>query len=159
MLKKEFNKKDVNRARNLITGNVDSSSEVQIGYKKKRIEHKEGDIWVENKKTWTIKNGIKRNISKLKSIKKEIFIPLCCPKCDRVMKHHLDKPNYRLHKMCMNCAIDFEAKLKHVPGRYEKYLKELQLKNKLTLLDEVEANLLDLANTSNSGQFAGIVLL
>ena len=37
MLKKEFNKKDVNRMRNLITGNVNSSSEIQIGYKKKTV--------------------------------------------------------------------------------------------------------------------------
>ena len=51
MLKKEFRKKDVQRARNLITGNVGSSSETQVGYKKKIIERKEGDIWTENKKT------------------------------------------------------------------------------------------------------------
>ena len=76
MLKKEFNKKDVNRARNLIMGNTGASSETQIGYVKKRIEYKEGDIWTENKKTWTIKNGIKKSISKLNSIKKEIFMPL-----------------------------------------------------------------------------------
>jgi hypothetical protein len=151
MLKKEFNKKDVNRARNLITGNVNSSSETQIGYTKKRIEYKEGDIWTENKKTWTIKNGIKQTISKLDSIRKEVFIPLCCPKCDKVMKHHFDKPNYRIHKMCYNCVIDFEGKLKHVPGRYEKYIKELELKNKLTSLDQVEGLLLDAINTSNEG--------
>ena len=35
MLKKEFKNKDVNRARNLITGNINASSETQIGYKKK----------------------------------------------------------------------------------------------------------------------------
>ena len=149
MLKKEFNKKDVNRARNLITGNVNSSSETQIGYTKKRIEYKEGDIWTENKKTWTIKNGIKQTISKLDSIRKEVFIPLCCPKCDKVMKHHFDKPNYRIHKMCYNCVIDFEGKLKHVPGRYEKYIKELEIKNKLSSLDQVEAFLTDVVNTSN----------
>ena len=75
MLKKEFKKKDVERARNLIMGNSGASSETQIGYKKKRIEYKEGDIWTENKKTWTIKNGIKQTISKLDSIRKEVFMP------------------------------------------------------------------------------------
>ena len=35
MLKKEFNKKDVNRARNLIMGKTGDSTGVQIGYTKK----------------------------------------------------------------------------------------------------------------------------
>ena len=151
MLKKEFNKKDVNRARNLITGNTNASSEIQIGYKKKRIERKEGDIWIENKKTWTIKNGIKKSISKLSSIKKEIFMPLSCPECNKVMKKRLDKPNYRIHKKCYDCVIDFEGKLKHVPGRYEKYIKELELKNKITTLDQLEDYLIETVNSSNEG--------
>ena len=81
MLKKEFKRKDVDRARNLIMGKSGASSETQVGYNKKRIDYKEGDVWVENKKTWTIKDGIKQTISKMDAIKKEINIPLCCPKC------------------------------------------------------------------------------
>ena len=65
MLNKEFKRKDVERMRNLISGKANSSSETQIGYKKKTIEYKEGDIWTKNKKTWTIKNGIKQSVSKL----------------------------------------------------------------------------------------------
>ena len=38
MLKKEFKRKDVDRARNLLTGKSGASSETQVGYKKKRIE-------------------------------------------------------------------------------------------------------------------------
>ena len=70
MLKKEFNKKDVQRARNLITGNSSASTGIQIGYKTKQKNYKEGDVWKEGRKTWTIKNGIKQTISKLDSIKK-----------------------------------------------------------------------------------------
>ena len=151
MLKKEFKKRDVNRARNLITGNSSNSTGVQIGYNKIKKDYKEGDVWTENKKTWTIKNGIKQTVSKLDSIKKEVFMPLCCPKCNKVMKHRLDKTNYNIHKMCMDCVIDFEGKLKHTPGKYEKYIKELELKNKLTSLDKIEDMLLDIANTSNEG--------
>ena len=68
MLKKEFSKKDVNRMRNLITGKTDVSSEVQSGYQRQIKEYKEGDVWVEGKKTWTIKNGIKQTVSKLDKI-------------------------------------------------------------------------------------------
>ena len=46
MLKKEFKRKDVDRMRNLITGNVDASSETQIGYKKKKVEYKEGKYYL-----------------------------------------------------------------------------------------------------------------
>ena len=150
MLKKEFKRKDVNRARNLLTGNSGASTGTQIGYKKETKDYKEGDVWTEGRKTWTIKNGIKQTISKLDTIKKEVFMPLCCPNCGKVMKKRLDKPNYKIHKKCFDCVIEFEGKLKHIPGQYEKYIKELELKNKLTTLDEVESYLLDAINTSNS---------
>ena len=150
MLKKEFKRKDVDRARNLITGKSGASSETQVGYKKKRVDYKEGDVWVENKKTWTIKDGIKQTVSKMDAIKKEIFMPLCCPKCSKVMKKRLDKPNYKVHKMCFDCVIDYEAKLK-IEGKYDNYIKNLRLKNSLTEIDEIENFFLDLANQSNEG--------
>ena len=43
-LKKEFRKKDVNRMRNLIQGKTGASTGIQIGYKKKEEDHKEGDV-------------------------------------------------------------------------------------------------------------------
>ena len=150
MLKKEFKRKDVQRARNLIMGNTGDSTGTQIGYKKEIKEYKEGDIWTEGRKTWTIKNGIKQTVSKLDKLKKEVFMPLSCPCCGKIMKKRLDKPNYKIHKKCFDCVIEFEGKLKHIPGQYEKYIKELELKNKLTTLDEVESYLLDAINTSNS---------
>ena len=150
MLKKEFKRKDVTRARNLLTGKSGASSETQVGYKKKRVDYKEGDVWVENKKTWTIKDGIKQTISKMDAIKKEIFMPLCCPKCSKVMKKHLDKPNYKVHKMCFDCVIEFEHKLR-LKGEYDDYIKNLRLKNRLNEIDEMESMFLDLANQSNEG--------
>ena len=150
MLKKEFKRKDVNRARNLIMGNSGDSTGTQIGYNTKQTDYKEGDVWTEGRKTWTIKNGIKQTISKLDKIKKEVFMPLCCPKCSNVMKNRLDKPNYKIHKMCFDCVIEFEGRLKHKKGRYEKYINELKAKNSLDIVDEMESYLLDAINTSNS---------
>ena len=150
MLKKEFKRKDVNRARNLIMGKSDSSTGTQIGYNKEKKDYKEGDVWTEGKKTWTIKNGIKQTVSKLDVIKKEVFMPLCCPKCNKVMKHRLDKPNYKIHKMCFDCVIDYEHKLR-IRGEYNDYIKNLKLKNRLTEIDEMENMFLELANQSNNG--------
>ena len=149
-LKKEFKKTDVNRLRNLIQGKTGESTGTQIGYTKKQEDYKEGDIWTENKKTWTIKNGIKQTISKLDAIKKEVFMPLCCPECSKVMKKRLDKPNYKIHKKCHDCVIEFEHKLR-IKGEYNNYIKNLQTKNSLDIVDEMELYLLDAINTSNSG--------
>ena len=150
MLKKEFKRKDVERMRNLITGNANASSETKIGYKKKRTEYKEGDIWTENKKTWTIKNGIKQTISKLDSVRKEVFMPLCCPECNKVMKKRLDKPNYRIHKKCHDCVILFEHKL-FIQKKDEEYKNNLKAKNNISYINRLESYLLDAVNTSNEG--------
>ena len=56
----------------------------------------------------------KETISKLDKIKKEVFMPLSCPKCSNVMKNRLDKPNYKIHKMCFDCVINIESELKQI---------------------------------------------
>ena len=150
MLKKEFKRKDVQRARNLIMGNSGASTGTQIGYKKETKDYKEGDIWTEGRKTWTIKNGIKQTVSKLDTIKREVFVPLSCPCCGKIMKNRLDKHNYKIHKKCHDCVIEFEHKLK-IKGKYDSYIKNLKAKNSLDIVDEIESYLLDAINTSNSG--------
>ena len=149
MLKKEFKQKDVNRARNLIMGKTDASTSTQIGYNTKQKDYKEGDVWTEGRKTWTIKNGIKQTISKLDKIKKEVFMPLCCPECGNVMKKRLDKPHYRINKKCYDCVIDFEGKL-IVRGEYEDYKNKLKGKNSIDILNELESTLLSAVNVSNT---------
>jgi len=149
-LNKEFKRTNVNRLRNLIQGKTGDSTGTQIGYNTKQEDYKEGDVWTEGKKTWTIKNGIKQTISKLDKIKKEVFMPLCCPECGNVMKKRLDKPNYKLHKKCFDCVVDFEHKLK-IKGEYKTYIKNLEAKNSLDIVSEMESYLLDAINTSNSG--------
>ena len=62
MLNKEFKRKDVERMRNLIKGKSGESSELQVGYTTKKEDYKEGDIWEENGKQWTIKDGINKPI-------------------------------------------------------------------------------------------------
>ena len=59
ILKKEFQKKDVERLRNLMKGKYGEKTRSSVGFSKKQEFYKEGDIWTEGRKTWTIKNGIK----------------------------------------------------------------------------------------------------
>ena len=70
MLNKEFKRKDVERMRNLIKGNVNESAELQVGYTTKKEDHKEGDVWEEGGKEWTIKDGIKQTYTKLDKVRK-----------------------------------------------------------------------------------------
>ena len=91
VLKKEFSKKDVTRVRNVMSGKADERSTEGIGYTKQQVFRNEGDVWTEDGRQWTIKDGIKQNITKLDKAK-ETLMPLFCPSCGKVMKDHLDAP-------------------------------------------------------------------
>ena len=123
-LKKEFKERDVQRARNLIQKDYTSRTVIGTGYSKKREKHSEGDVWEEDGRTWTIKNGVKQNITKLDKAKKAHQIPLVCPKCGGSMKHHLAKKMFKIHGFCFDCTIDMEAKLRRA-GLYEEYEKNM----------------------------------
>ena len=124
VLKKEFNKKDVERLRNLVKGKYGEKTGQSIGYKKEEKFHNEGDVWEENDRTWTIKDGIKQNITKLDEIKKTHLTPLFCPNCKSQMKSKFNDDYYKIHKMCFNCVVDFEHNLKKL-GLYEEYEKNI----------------------------------
>jgi len=111
VLKKEFSKKDVQRARNIITGDTTSRTTEGVGYSKKHDHHVEGDIWEENGRKWTIKNGVKQNITKMDKFKKMGKIPLFCPECGTLMKKELDKKVFPAYQKCFDCIIDHEAEL------------------------------------------------
>ena len=139
VLKKEFRKSDEARMRNLITGKSGEKTQTLAGWEKKREDYKEGDVWEESGKTWTIKNGIKQSVTKLDPIKKMAIMPLCCPKCSNPMKlDTLNKKMYSIHGICFNCTIDMEHELRK-SGKYEEYEKAQQIANKNSLLEEIEA--------------------
>jgi hypothetical protein len=124
ILKKEFKVKDVTRIRNLVTGKYGDKTSTSIGYTKKTESYNEGDIWEENGRTWTIKNGIKQNITKLDSAKKIHNTPLFCPNCKKVMKKSFDSDYFKIHKKCFDCVIEFETDLK-AKGLWEEYNKKI----------------------------------
>jgi len=119
-LNKQFSEKDVNRMRNLIQGKYGEKTGQSVGYSKQENDYKEGDIWEADGRTWTIKNGIRQNITKLDKAKKAHMMPIFCPCCGKKMSVHTDKAYYNIHKKCLNCVIDFEHELKKA-GLYEAY--------------------------------------
>jgi hypothetical protein len=137
-LKKEFSKKDVARLRNLITGKTGDKTQVQTGYEKKIEDHKEGDTWEEEGKTWTIKNGIKQTVTKLDVMKKMLSLPLCCPNCKKPMKSFdINKKMYTIHQMCFDCVVEMESKIKQ-QGKWEEYESGIMNANKNATLEDVE---------------------
>jgi hypothetical protein len=138
VLKKEFGKKDVQRMRNIITGNTGAATQTLAGWEKKHIDHTEGDVWEEEGRTWTIKNGIKQNLTKLDGIKKLVVMPIACPNCGKHMKiTETNKKMYSLHKMCLECVVNMEAKIK-LEGKWEQYEKGIVKANALANLVDFE---------------------
>ena len=129
LLKKEFKESDLQRARNLVNKDFTSKTKSQTGYQKTYNFYEEGDIWEENGKTWTIKNGLKQNITKLDSAKKAARIPLSCPKCGGPLRHRLAKKMYNIHGFCFDpCTVEYEASLRKA-GLYEQYEKRMMQNN------------------------------
>ena len=152
-LQKDFKSRDVQRMRNLITKKFDDKTVTQAGYTKQSVEHKEGDIWEETGKTWTIKNGLKQTMTRLDSIKKSILLPIVCPNCSKAMKNDtLNKKMWPIHKMCFNCVISIESELKRT-GKFEEYQHNMVMKGVKTYITEMEGLLLDIMLESSKDTF------
>jgi len=148
VLKREFSKKDVQRARNLVQGNTSARTTEGIGYSKKYEHHKEGDVWEEDGRQWTIKNGVKQNITKMDKFKKMGKTPLFCPECNTLMKKELDKKVYPAYQKCFDCVVDFEAQLKK-EGKLEEYHSQLRNSHIQTAIDGYTEFMKDRMKESN----------
>lgn len=150
LLKKEFKESDVQRVRNLVNKDYTSGVKVQTGYRKASHKHKEGDIWEESGKKWTIKNGIKQNITKLDKAKKALRIPLRCPKCNGPMEHWLAKKMYKIHGFCFDpCTVDYEDSLKKA-GLYKQYEQRMIKGNAREVVKDIENWVLDSINDKHT---------
>ena len=119
-LNKEFQKRDVERMRNLIQGKYGEKNGTSVGFSAPHKEYKEGETWEKDGRTWTIKDGIKQNVTKLDKAKLVHTMPLFCPACKKVMKNRNDKVYYNIHKTCFKCVIKEEDKMKR-NGTFEAY--------------------------------------
>ena len=150
VLKKEFKQKDVQRLRNLLTKKYGDKTTVGIGYTKQQEFHTEGDIWEDDGRKWTIKNGIKQNITKMDEAKKAHVMPLFCPCCNKLMITHRDKNYYTIHKKCLNCVIDFETELRRI-GAWDEYERKIQNQEIDSFITEFKAWVEDSLTESNQG--------
>ena len=153
MLKREFNTRDVQRMRNIITKDYSAKTATQVGYTKATTDYKEGDVWEEGGKQWTIKNGIKMTVTKLDKVKQAMQMPLTCPNCNQPMnKGRLDKMMYSIHKQCSDCVIKYETKLKQ-EGKFEEYQQNINKQGIIYHIKEMENVLLELAMNQSDESF------
>lgn len=150
MLKKEFNKKDVTRMRNLVKGKTGDRTMSSVGYKKAHTARKEGDVWEEDGRTWTIQDGIRQNVTKHDKAKKAHLMPLLCPNCNTVMNNRNDKTYYNIHKQCFECVVLFEAKLRR-EGKWEEYERNIKNKEIDNVIDNFKTFMNEKINESSKG--------
>lgn len=149
---KDWKERDVQRMRNIITKNYNDKTITQVGYQKTNITRVEDDVWEENGKKWTIKNGIKQTITKFDKLKTLVIIPLLCPECGVVMNNsETNKKLYNLHKKCMDCVIKYETELKR-DNKFNDYQKHIINDNINGYLNDLEDAFFDtfINNSNNS---------
>ena len=155
-MKKGISESKVQRMRNIVKGNYTKSVNTQIGYKKSD-KKQEGDIWEEKNKTWTIKNGVKQNISKMQEVRNIVKMPLTCPKCGNVMKGSLDSYHWKIDKYCLGCHAKKITKLRAI-GKYEDFMNDIVKKNKLSEIKDLTIEFEEwLDNTSTFITEAGVI--
>jgi len=148
-LQREFKGRDVQRMRNIITKDYNAKTTTQVGYTKAQVEHKEGDVWEEGGKNWTLKNGIKQTVTRFDKLKESIMLPLACPSCGKALKNDtLNKKMWPIHSMCFDCVITMETELKRT-GKYEEYVRNITNRGIKTYIKDLEDALLEIALESN----------
>ena len=147
-MKKGISESKVQRMRNIVKGDYTKSINTQVGYKKsdKKVE---GDVWEESGKTWTIKNGIKQNISKMQTVRDLVKMPLTCPSCGNVMRGQFDKYHWKVDKKCLSCFTD-DQKKSRATGTYEEIQKKLFKKVKLAEIKDITAEFEEWLNSNQT---------
>lgn len=155
LLQKQFQEKDLQRARNLISGQYGAATTSQVGYEKAEEEHKEGDVWTDGSgKTWTIEDGIKVSVSKLQKARDAARMPLLCPKCGKPLTSRLDKKMYTIHGVCHDCALKVERELK-LAGLYEQYEQSVIAGNLAGFAKDLQGMLEDAQKSREVGFVTG----
>jgi len=148
-MKKGITEQKVQRMRNLATGRYKDKTQLRSGYSSKRVNYKEGDVWEENGKQWTIKRGIKRTVNKLDSARKLQRVPLSCPKCDISMSHPAHRKMFKRWGMCLMCVTKWEHEMR-ANGTYDEWYAQFDKSNYDAFIEDVTQQYYDWLDKRNS---------
>lgn len=109
----------------------------------------EGDVWEDSSgKQWTVKNGVRQNVTKLDTAK----TPFWCPKCTKPMNHRFDLKFWRIRGHCMDCNVKFESELRR-QGKWEEYERKIMLRNYIAEVTDKIAELQEYHDTFSKPEF------
>jgi len=151
-MKKGIKESAVQRMRNIVSGKHNNRTKIQGGYRTYAKDHGEGDVWEERGKTWTIKNGIKQNVTKMDKIRNLIKIPVVCPVTRKPMKHKFDKVCYRLYGYGFNAYVQNELEQK-LNGTWKKSVNEISKQNKKSQIRDLEVQYMEWLDSDVSKKF------
>ena len=115
--------------------------------RKKYVERVEGDVWEENGKTWTIKNGIKRTVTRMDKARKDFLVPLACPCCGKKMNNRLDAKFWKTDRKCFDCVVWDQHELR-AKGLKKEFNAKKKYENAKSYLKEVKAGLQEFKQSS-----------
>ena len=110
---------------------------------------KEGDVWEDSSgKKWTVKNGVRQNVTKLDAAK----TPFWCPKCTKPLNHRLDLKFWRIRGYCMDCVAKEETEIRR-QGKWEEYERKIMLRNYIAAVTDKIAELQHIHATFSKLEF------
>jgi len=123
---------------------------IVVGWRPELAEKRqEGDVWEDlDGKKWTVKNGIKQNVTKLDLAK----TPWFCPECQKSMSHKLDTKFWNIRGKCMDCVVKEETEIRR-QGKWEEYETKKMKENYIASLRDKISELQDYHDTISSPSF------
>lgn len=123
---------------------------IVVGWRPELVEKRqEGDVWEDlDGKKWTVKNGIKQNVTKLDLAK----TPWFCPICQKSMSHRFDTKFWNMQNKCFDCVIKEETEIRR-QGKWEEYEKRKLQQNYVASLKDHINQLQDYHDTVSSPSF------
>jgi len=151
-MKKGIKESNVQRMRNIVSGNYTAKTKILSGYNKQQKDYVEGDIWEEKGKTWTIKRGIRRTINKMDAVRSATKVPMCCPKCDNKLIHKAHKAMFRRWGMCLTCVTKWEHQMKE-DGTYDDWFEQFDETNFNAFIKDVKHEYEEWLQSRNAKHF------
>jgi len=145
-----MNHEAINNVRRKINEVMKKTDErIVVGWRPGMDDHKEGDVWEgSDGRKWTIKNGIRQNVTKLDLAK----TPWFCPVCQKSMSHRLDSKFWNIQGKCFDCVVKEETKIR-AEGKWEEYEKKKIKANYIASLKDQIQELQHYYDTVSSPSF------
>jgi hypothetical protein len=152
-IKRPYSQEELDKKVDALRGDLSSkmnkwADRIQVSMTfKPFVKRFEGEVWEENGKKWTMKGGIRQNLTMLDAAR----MPWWCPKCSKPMNHTHDRRFYYRKGICYNCTIDWEGDLR-LKGLWDEYERRTVRENEKSFLRDEIAKKIDYMRTFKEPQ-------